>query len=125
MAHSQTINYDHAGHDAHSHHVVPLWFLSFIFAVLLVLTVLTYLVTKVDLGYTMNLVVAMAIAVVKGALVCLYFMHLRWDSPFNALALIASLAFVALFIVIACLDSGQYRKNLDPPQGWVKPAATP
>lgn len=107
---------DHTEHPtAHAHddgaihvHIVPMSLLTGIFIVLMVLTVLTYAVTKIDLGYQMNLLVAIAIAVVKGALVCLYFMHLRWDNPFNSLSLIGALLFVGLFIVIASLDSGQY-----------------
>lgn len=108
---------DHTSHPtSHAHddgaihvHVVPMRLLTGIFVILMVLTVLTYAVTKIDLGYQANLLVAIAIAVVKGALVCLYFMHLRWDNPFNTLALLSALLFVGLFIVIASLDSGQYQ----------------
>ena len=103
------------GHDSRSHdsgavhvHVVPVSLLALIFIILMALTVLTYAVTMVDFGYQVNLLVAIAIAVIKGGLVCLYFMHLRWDEPFNSLALIGALLFVGLFIVIASLDSGQY-----------------
>lgn len=99
----------HAHDDGAIHvHVVPVSLLAMIFGILMVLTVLTYAVTRVDLGYEMNLLVAIVIAVVKGALVCLYFMHLRWDNPFNTLALLSALLFVGLFIVIASLDSGEY-----------------
>lgn len=107
---------DHTEHPtAHAHddgaihiHVVPVSLLAGIFIVLMVFTVLTYAVTKVDFGYQINLFVAITIAVIKGGLVCLYFMHLRWDNPFNTLCLLAALLFVGLFIVIASLDSGQY-----------------
>jgi cytochrome c oxidase subunit IV len=125
MAHATHAHAESHDHAHEGHHVVPLWFLTFIFLVLLVLTVLTYLVTKVDFGYTVNFVIAMVIAVVKAGLVCLYFMHLRWDSPFNALALIVSLAFVALFIVLACLDTDQYKKFKDPPGGYEVKTASP
>ena len=99
----------HAHDDGAIHiHVVPLKLLAGIFVFLMFLTVLTYAVTKVDFGYQVNLLVAITIAVIKGALVCLYFMHLRWDNPFNTLALMSAILFVGLFIVIASLDSGQY-----------------
>ena len=36
-----------------------------------------------------------------GLLVVMYFMHLRWDSPFNGIVILAALFFVALFIGLA------------------------
>jgi cytochrome c oxidase subunit 4 len=105
-------------HDKHHGHVVSLQLLAGVFAILMVLTVLTVAATWVDFGYNINLVIALAIAVVKGALVGLYFMHLRWDNPFNSLAFGLSLLFVAMFIFVGILDTGQYRTNLEPPQGW-------
>jgi len=94
-------------------HVVPLRLLWTVLAALLALTVLTVAVTKVDLG-KLNLVIAMVIAAVKGSLVLLYFMHLRWDRPFNAVVFVSSLAFVALFIILALLDTSEYQPNLIP-----------
>lgn len=102
-------NEDHVRDAAHVH-AVPVSLLLTIFGALLVLTIITVAVTYVDLG-KMNIVVALAVAVVKAALVALYFMHLRWDSPFNAICLIAALFFVSLFIGIAILDSKEYKSN--------------
>jgi cytochrome c oxidase subunit IV len=93
-------------------HVVPLWLLAGVLGALLFLTVVTVAVTLVDLG-NFNIVVAMLIAVVKAALVVLYFMHLRWDSPFNSLILISSLLFVAIFMTFALVDSAEYQPNVD------------
>ena len=105
---------DH-GTDAHDHpgHVVPLRLLVGVLAVLLFLTFITVAVTWVDLG-AFNLVVAMLIATVKASLVLLYFMHLRWDRPFNAVVLISSLVLVMLFIVFSLIDSAQYQPDLIP-----------
>jgi len=44
--------------------------------------------------------------------VVLFFMHLRWDKPFNALVFIGCLIFVSLFIGLALLDSGQYQHSV-------------
>ena len=110
---------DHA-HVGHNVHVVPLWLLSVIFAILMALTLLTVVVTWKDFGYQTNFTIAIAIAIVKGALVGLYFMHLRWDSPVNTLAFCIALLFVGLFIWVGVLDTGQYQRNYDPPQGWVQ-----
>jgi len=49
--------------------------------------------------------------VVKASLVVLFFMHLRWDKPFNAIVFIGCLIFVGLFISLALLDTGQYYKS--------------
>jgi len=95
-------------HDDHAPHAVPLPFLVLIFGLLMVLTFVTVGVTSFDFGYRMNLMVAMAIALVKAVLVGLYFMHLRWDAPINGFILIASLLFVTLFISFALMDTGAY-----------------
>ena len=94
-------------------HVVPLRLLVGVLVVLLVLTVATVAITWVDLG-PFNVMAALAIAVVKGSLVLLYFMHLRWDSPFNSVVLILSLVLVALFIALAMLDRVEYQPDLIP-----------
>jgi cytochrome c oxidase subunit 4 len=97
-------------------HVVPPWLLLAVYGVLLVLTVITVKITDFELG-PLNIWLALLVAVVKAGVVALYFMHLRWDSPFNAICLIAALFFVAIFIGIAVLDSKEYRPNYDPPGG--------
>jgi len=113
VKHSSSAGHGPSDPHAHSHHVVSLSLLTGIFGVLMVLTFLTVAVTWQDFGYNMNLTIALAIAVLKGGLVALYFMHLRWDNPFNAVALLASLLFVGLFIVVALIDTGSYRGNVD------------
>jgi cytochrome c oxidase subunit IV len=111
-------------HDQHHGHVVPLGLLATVFGILMVLTFATVAATWFDFGYNVNLIIALVIAIIKGALVGLYFMHLRWDTPFNSLAFCGSLLFVAMFIFVGILDTGQYRTNLDPPGGWTPdPAA--
>ena len=111
------------GHEGTPHdpgHVVEPKILLGVFGALLVLTVVTVAVRYIDLGQA-NIWLALLIAVVKAGLVAMYFMHLRWDSPFNGIVLIASLFFVALFIGIAVLDSREYQPALDPPGGWNPP----
>ncbi|HYO07929.1 MAG TPA: cytochrome C oxidase subunit IV family protein [Tepidisphaeraceae bacterium] len=107
--------HDHVDeHEAHVH-LVPIWLLVTIFAALLVLTGVTVGVTAFDFGRTANVWVALGIAVVKATLVALYFMHLRWDSPFNGLVCAAAMFFVALFIGIVVLDTKEYMVNFNPP----------
>ncbi|WP_432799043.1 cytochrome C oxidase subunit IV family protein [Poriferisphaera sp. WC338] len=103
-------------HD-HNHdgpHAVPLRILFAVFIALLILTALTVGVTKVDLG-GLNIWIALGVAAAKAILVALYFMHLRWDAPFNGLVLACSFVFVSLFIGFALKDSLEYQKFYDRP----------
>ncbi len=104
-------------HDDHDHgigHVSPIRVLLGVFALLIFFTVLTVAVTYVDLGPA-NVWIALGVAVVKGALVGLYFMHLRYDSPFHSLIMVSAFLFLALFIGIALMDTGEYQRNIGPP----------
>ena len=85
-------------------HVMPLRLLAAVWGALLVFTVITVAVTKIDFG-GMNLWIAMGIATVKATLVALYFMHLRYDRPVNAVVLISALLFVTLFVGLAMTDT--------------------
>jgi cytochrome c oxidase subunit IV len=102
------------GHDAEHglSHVTPVRLLVGVFAALMVLTAITVGATMVDLGPRMNLILAMAIATVKAGLVVTYFMHLRWDRPFNTLVFLGSLLFVSLFISMTLLDKSEYEKDI-------------
>jgi len=106
-AHESTAGHGEVGH------VVPLRILFGTLGALLVLTFVTVAITWFDLG-AFNLLAALAIAVVKASLVGLYFMHLRWDRPFNAVVLIFSLVLVALFVGMALLDSLTYQPDVIP-----------
>lgn len=107
-------NPQHVHEQNHTHVVKPQTLLA-VFGALMVLTILTVAVTYVPLG-NFNVWVALTIAVAKAGLVAMYFMHLRWDSPFHGVILIAAFFFVALFIGIAVLDSREYNKNFYRPQ---------
>ncbi len=106
--------------DDHGHsefHVVPIKFLVATGTALLFLTVLTVWAAGVDFAKIdlpeMNIVVALAIATIKASLVGLFFMHLKWDRPFNAFVFVASIAFLGLFIGFALVDTAEYNKSID------------
>lgn len=99
------------GHHGVAHHL-PFWLLVAVFAALLVLTFVTVTAIKIDFGRMTNLWIALTIATIKAALVILYFMHLKYERPFNAVILISTFLFVALFIGFALLDSLQYQPNI-------------
>lgn len=104
-----------AHHDEHSAgaHAVPLYLLVGVWVALMFLTWFTVFIAGIDLG-NINLFVAMAVATVKASLVCLYFMHLRWDNPINAFIFIFSLVCVSLFIFFVLIDTHQYEEDLIP-----------
>ena len=105
--------------DTHAHeeghpdlgHVVPVKMLVGVLLVLLVLTVVTVAVSYLDLG-PFNLAVALVIAVVKASFVVLFFMHLRWDKPFNAVLFCSTLLFLTLFIGLTLLDALEYQPDI-------------
>ncbi len=92
---------------------MPWRLLATIWLALVGLTAVTVAAAEVDLG-RWNLVIALAIATLKASLVLLFFMHLRWDRPFNGVLFISMLLFVALFISFALMDSSAYRPDLIP-----------
>jgi len=94
-------------------HIVPMPLLIGTGLALLVLTWVTIAVAGIDLGEA-NIWVALAIAVLKGTLVALIFMHLRWDRPFNGIIFVAALVFVTLFIALALTDTAEYQSDLHP-----------
>jgi cytochrome c oxidase subunit IV len=103
------------GHDGHDHglsHVTPVNLLVTVWLALMVLTGITVAVTLIDLGPRLNLIIAMAIATIKAGLVVTYFMHLRWDRPFNTLIFLGSLLFVSLFISMTLLDKSEYERDI-------------
>lgn len=94
-------------------HVLPLRLLVGVLLALLALTVVTVAAVKVDLG-PWNLWVAMGIATVKAVLVLLFFMHLAYDRPINAVVFISALLFVLLFVGITLIDLHHYRPEMIP-----------
>ena len=93
-------------------HVVPFRVLLAVFITLLVLTYITVAARYINLG-SLNIWIALGIATIKGALVVLYFMHLRYDSPFNSIVFVTALAFMFLFLGITILDTIQYQPAID------------
>jgi cytochrome c oxidase subunit 4 len=102
-------------HDTHRDvgHVTSIRLLVAVWIALMIGTYLTVTATYVDLG-ALNIWIGLAIATAKAVLVGLYFMHLRWDKPFNAFVFVASFAFLALFIGFAMMDSAHYQPAMIP-----------
>ena len=99
-------------HDS-AHHVSSVRLLVVVWIALMVGTWLTVSATYVDLG-ALNIWIGLAIATAKAVLVGLYYMHLRWDKPFNTFVFLCSFLFLALFIGIVMMDTQQYQPDLIP-----------
>lgn len=81
---------------------------------LLFLTFVTVAASRLDFGSNMiNVIIAMVIASIKASLVALFFMHLRWDKPMNAVIFCSSLFFLGLFL-ITCYTDVISRPPLEP-----------
>ena len=93
-----------AAHGAHKHHVCSVALFSNVFIALMVLTAITVVTAKyVHLG-SFNMVLAMLIASVKGTLVMTFFMHLKWDTAMNQIAILSSFVFLALLFLFTLGD---------------------
>ena len=110
MAHTTQPHAASGGHHGRPSvgHLVPASTLIATGFALLVLTVITVAVRYIDVG-EFNIIIAIGIAVVKATLVALFFMHLRWDRPFNLLTFIGCVAFVVLMMAFCMMDTAQYR----------------
>ena len=83
--------------------VLPGQGLLTIFVALVALTLVTVAAAQVSFG-AWEVWVSLGIASVKASLVAFYFMHLRYDKPFNCIVFLSSLAFVGLFLALTLMD---------------------
>ena len=106
------------GHDHHDEHhglghVASKKVLFGTWGSLMVLTVVTVAASKVDLGSAeINLAVAMLIATVKATLVCVFFMHLKYDKRFHTVVFLSAILLATLFVTFTLMDSGQYQQDI-------------
>ena len=108
--------HEHSDDDGAVHsHISPWEFYMKIFVGLVMLTFLTIGVSYIHLG-KMNLIVAIMISTTKAALVVTFFMHLKYDSRFNALMFLSSLLFIGVFFAYTLNDTDR-RGQVDGAQG--------
>lgn len=110
----------YGGKQSHHHHVSR-GMLRFVLGILLAFTLLTVAAAQFEvwvqdyfdirLPMWVNVVVAMSIAVVKGTLVALYFMQLKYDNPINGVVMLVTLLAVGLFLGFTVIDLG-YRDTV-------------
>lgn len=78
-----------------------------VFMALLALTVITVAVSYLDLGLTASITVALFIAIVKGSLVALFFMHLISERMLIYYALIVTIAFFAFLMIVPVVTDNE------------------
>ena len=84
-------------------HVSPAANYVKVLAALFVLTGLTYAVSFANLGPA-SLPVAMTVAFIKATLVCMYFMHLRYDDRYHVFVFLSTIIFVSIFFTFTLFD---------------------
>lgn len=88
----------------HTHTIVSPKVYALVFGALLIFTALTVFASGVELG-VFNAVVALAIAVIKGTLVVLFFMHIRYSSRLVMLTICSG---IFTFLVLISLTMTDY-----------------
>lgn len=94
-------------------HVASVKLLLVVWIGLMVGTWLTVAASNVDLG-ALNIWIGLGIATAKATLVALFYMHLRWDKPFNAFVFVGAFFLLFLFIGFAMMDTAHYQVDLIP-----------
>ncbi len=69
-----------------------------VFFALILLTILTVAQSRMDIGHTMNRIIGLTVAVTKGTLVALFFMHLKYEKKYFYPVVIFPLILVLVII---------------------------
>jgi len=119
--HEHTHDHD-AAHDSHDHGGLKSY--AAVLGALLVLTVITVGASYLDFGAA-NIVIAIAIATVKATLVALFFMHLKYDKPVNAMILVSCFLFLGLLLTFCLLDIDNRTDEAPTGKAAFKPQGSP
>jgi cytochrome c oxidase subunit 4 len=86
-----------------THQVTSVRTYVLVFAALIALTATTVAVSKLELG-EYNFICAMTIAVIKGTLVVMFFMHVKKSSSMTKLFVAAGLSWMVILVVFVLSD---------------------
>jgi len=87
------------------HHISSAKFLWGVAITLFFLTFVTIAVTWIQIPEPWNVIIAVAIAVVKSLVVVSFFMNLWWDTKFNTLLLVMGIGFFILLVAFTLIDT--------------------
>src|SRR5262249_57433987 len=93
---------NHVEHD-YVGHIIPSKIYYVIWAILMIGTAITVFAASVELGI-FNIVVALLIATIKGTLVVLFFMHLRYSTKLTMVTVIAAIFFLIIMFSLSMTD---------------------
>jgi cytochrome c oxidase subunit 4 len=111
MADPNVAHEEQARHVGHSH--VPRY--AIVWIALLALTILTYALSRLHAPGGWAVAIALTIAIAKGSLVALFFMHLWDQTGANRLVFVTSLVFVSLLVGLTLLDNATRFSLANPP----------
>lgn len=94
---------NHSEHTDYVGHVIPAKIYYLIWIILMVLTATTVFAATVEL-HVFNIVVALFIATVKGTLVVLFFMHLRYSTKLTMVTVVASIFWLLILFSLTMTD---------------------
>jgi cytochrome c oxidase subunit 4 len=94
---------NHSEHTDYVGHVIPAKIYYLIWAILMVLTATTVFAATVEL-HVFNIVVALLIATIKGTLVVLFFMHLRYSTKLTMVTVVASIFWLFIMFSLTMTD---------------------
>jgi len=94
-----------ANHSEHDYvgHIIPSKIYYVIWAILMLGTAITVFAATIELG-VFNIVLALLIATIKGTLVVLFFMHLRYSDKLTMVTVIASVFWLFILFSLTMTD---------------------
>jgi len=87
----------------HEHHIMPVKAYLAVVSCLFVFTAITVLAAFVDLGW-INTPLALTIAIFKGTIVVLFFMHVRYNTPLMWVVSGSGFFFLLIFLSLTLQD---------------------
>lgn len=119
---AQTAQHTNGHEVVETHHIIEPYVYYRVFAILTVLFILTLAVAFFDISHLTgwppaNIVIALVIAVVKAAVIVLYFMHVKYASKLTQMFAAAGLVWLSLLFIFAFADYFTRGWN-PPPGGW-------
>jgi len=94
---------NHTEHPDYVGHLIPAKIYYVIWAILMAGTAITVFAATVELG-VFNIVVALVIATIKGTLVVLFFMHLRYSDKLTMVTVVASIFWLFILFSLTMTD---------------------
>lgn len=87
-----------------AHHIVSPMTYAIVLSILMVLTIATVRVAYVNFPGLWNLVIALGLATIKGTIVTMWFMHVKYSGKLVKIVILTSLMFLIVMIFGTLMD---------------------